>query len=118
MARILVVDDDKGVRTAMCVVLEQEGFEVAEAQNGDQALELCRAQPPHLILCDIFMPQKDGFDTIRELQKTAPKIPIVAVSGASDVLQLARKLGAVEVLYKPLSHAGLMGAVRRTIKTA
>jgi CheY-like chemotaxis protein len=116
MARILVVDDDNGIRKAMRVVLEQEGFEVDEAHNGDEALQRSRAQPPQLILCDIFMPQKDGFDTIRELRKTAPKIPIVAVSGAGDVLHLARKLGAVEVLYKPLSHAVLLGVVRRSLQ--
>jgi len=116
MARILIVDDDKAVCLAMRVVLEQEGFEVAEAHNGDQAVERIHEQPPNLILCDIFMPKKDGFDTIRELRRTVPKIPIIAVSGSGDVLQLARKLGAVEVLYKPMSHAVLMGAVRRSIR--
>jgi two-component system response regulator CpxR len=115
MARILVVDDDKAVCLAMRVVLEQEAFEVDEAHDGAQAVERIREQAPDLILCDIFMPKKDGFDTIRELRRIAAKIPIVAMSGSGDVLQLARKLGAMEVLYKPMSHASLVNAIRRSL---
>jgi CheY-like chemotaxis protein len=118
MARILIVDDDAAVRMAMRVVLEQEQFDVAEARDGNEALELVRAQPPALILCDIFMPGKDGFDTIRLLRQEFPKVPVVAVSGGGsgggmDVLRLAQRLGAIEVLHKPLHPGGLVGVVRR-----
>ena len=115
MTHILVVDDDNRARTAVRIVLEDQGFAVAEAQNGNEALEAVRTQPPGLILCDIFMPLKDGFETIRQLRRDFPAIPIVAMSGsdAMEVLRLARHLGAADVLYKPLHHAGLLGVVRR-----
>jgi len=118
MAHILVVDDDNGVRTAVRVVLEAEGFHVTEARNGNEAVDRVRAEAPALIICDIFMPLKDGFDTIRELRREFPAIPVVAVSGGErgggmDVLRLARQLGAADVLYKPLHFAGLIGVVRR-----
>jgi CheY-like chemotaxis protein len=120
MARILVVDDDAAIRTAMRFVLEHEGYEVGEAGNGNEAMEQARTGAPDLILCDIFMPLKDGFETIRELRRECPTIPIVAISGASsgggmDVLRLARHLGAADVLYKPLHHAGLLGVTRRLL---
>jgi CheY-like chemotaxis protein len=115
MMQILVVDDDERARTAVRIVLEDQGFAVAEAQNGNDALEAVRAQRPELILCDIFMPLKDGFETIRHLRRDFPAIPIVAMSGSGgmDVLHRARQLGAADVLCKPLHHAGLLGVVRR-----
>jgi CheY-like chemotaxis protein len=120
MSRILVVDDDQSVRTAIRTVLEAEGFDVAEARHGSEAMKLVRTHKPRLVLCDIFMPFKDGFDTIRELRQEFPRIPVVAVSGGAhggmDVMRLARKLGAEEVLHKPLHYAGLLGVVRRLIE--
>jgi CheY-like chemotaxis protein len=120
MTRILVVDDDAAVRNALRFALEHEGYEVGEAANGNEAMAQARTGGPDLILCDIFMPLKDGFETIRELRRECPGIPVVAISGASsgggmDVLRLARHLGAADVLYKPLHHAGLLGVVRRLV---
>ncbi|MEJ1962741.1 MAG: response regulator [Gammaproteobacteria bacterium] len=121
MARILVVDDDKEVRRALGFGLEAAGYEVSEARDGNEALTQARAQTPSLILCDIFMPLKDGFETIRELRREFPAIPIVAMSGASsgggmDVLRLARQVGAAEILHKPLHYPGLLGVIRRLLK--
>jgi CheY-like chemotaxis protein len=116
MALVLVVDDDKAIRAAVRDVLELEGYEVSEAEDGNRALQVVRSQPPDLILCDIFMPMKDGFETIRELRRQFPDIPVVAVSGGSgvgmDVLRLARHLGAAAVLEKPLRRAQMLAAIR------
>lgn len=118
--RILVIDDDTPVRTAIRVVLEREGYLVDEACNGLEAIERVNSQIPHLILCDIFMPDQDGFDTIRELRRKFPRIPVVAISGGgsvggTDALRMARHLGAADVLHKPLHHAGLLGVIQRFV---
>lgn len=118
--RILVIDDDTPVRTAIRVVLELEGYEVDEASNGREAMEHVRSRTPHLVLCDIFMPGQDGFDTIRNLRREFPRVPIVAISGGgsvggTDALRMARHLGAADVLHKPLHHAGLLGVIQRFV---
>lgn len=118
--RILVIDDDIPVRTAIRVVLEREGYVVDEAGNGREAMERVRAQRPQLILCDIFMPRQDGFDTIRALRREVPRVPIVAISGGgsvagTDALRMARHLGAADVLHKPLHHAGLLGVIQHLL---
>jgi CheY-like chemotaxis protein len=120
MARILLVDDDDDVRTAVQNVLEDDGFEVMATSNGKDAVCAAEAQLPDLTVCDIFMPLKDGFETIRELRQKSPGMHIVAVSGGGasggmDVLRLARHLGAGEVLYKPLHRAALLGAIQRLL---
>src|SRR5262245_4040637 len=104
--RILVVDDDHSVRTAIRVLLHHEGYEVTEAYNGTEAIDRARAAPHDLILCDIFMPRKDGFDTIREMRREFPHIPIVGMSsggsvGGSNALRMALHVDAASVLHKP-----------------
>jgi CheY-like chemotaxis protein len=119
MALVLVVDDEKAIRTAVRDVLEMEGFQVAEAEDGSKAMQLVGLQAPDLIFCDIFMPLKDGFETIRELRRQFPGIPVVAVSGGGgsgmDVLRLARHLGAAGVLEKPLRRAEMLGLIQRLL---
>ena len=109
MASVLVIDDDIQVRTFVRKFLEAEGYEVREAGNGAEGVKAFRQQPPDLVLCDIFMPEKEGLQTIRELQDEFGKVKIVAMSGGNhhcsqvDFLPLARKCGAVSVLHKPLA---------------
>jgi CheY-like chemotaxis protein len=121
--RILVVDDDDAVRAAIRFALEHHGYEILEARGGADAIGHARVRAPHLILCDIFMPGKDGFDTIRELRREFPQVPVVAMSGGGAVggtsaLRMARHLGAVEVLHKPLHNEGLLGVIRQFAKSA
>jgi CheY-like chemotaxis protein len=115
-----VIDDDAAVRQAIRAVLEAQDYAVDEACNGHDALERVRTRVPQLILCDIFMPNQDGFDTIRALRRECPAVPIVAMSGGgsiggSDALRMARHLGAADVLHKPLHHAGLLGVIERLV---
>lgn len=120
--RILIVDDDGRLRAAARAVLQEEGFEVDEAANGADALKTMRQSPAHLVLCDMFMPDKDGLETIRELRREFPNLRILAISGGGtrsglDVLHLARVFGAVEVLNKPLHRADLLNAVHKALGT-
>src|SRR5215203_2637364 len=108
MARILVIDDDKAVIATVRLVLEHSGYEVVSAHNGPLGLQFLTAEHFDLVLVDIFMPEMDGFETIRLFRKTSPGIRIVVMSGGSkqmatapDYLVMATKLGAMEALRKP-----------------
>lgn len=118
MARILIVDDDRLLRDATRAVLEEEGHEVVEADDGVEALRLHLAEQADVVICDLFMPGQDGIETIRELRRDFPALRIIAVSGggysgAIDVLKMARLIGASEVLSKPYSRTALVAAITR-----
>ena len=112
-ARILVVDDEAGVRRFFRLALEQAGYEVTEAENGKQALEQALAGRIDLLLTDLVMPEKEGIETIRALRQEAPGIGIIAVSGAFGgmFLSTARMLGADVVLSKPVDVDLLLAKV-------
>jgi len=98
--------------------LEMEGFEVATAPDGARALALLGRQRTDLIITDLFMPDKDGIETIIELRKLYPMVKIVAISGwtstqGSDYLQVAREIGAAATLQKPFDPAELSRVVRQ-----
>jgi CheY-like chemotaxis protein len=106
MSRILLVDDDDTLRDVMREGLKLAGYTVLEAANGTQAVRIASAQPFDLLLTDIIMPDKEGFETIAEIRDKFPDKPIVAMSGgghvgAGDYLEIAQKLGAKVTLEKP-----------------
>ena len=118
MARVLVIDDNEDFRSLLCIALEAEGFEVDTAADGHDAAERLESRPANLVLTDIFMPGKEGIETISELRKRFPGVPIIAMSGRAsatdfDPLQIAEELGAAKTLRKPFSIDELIGAVRR-----
>ena len=106
MARILVIDDDDLIRLFVKQIVESAGHEVAEAENGAYGIRLLKARPFDAIITDIFMPDMDGLETIRELRKDHPTLKIIAMSsggqiGSSDYLEMARRFGADKVIAKP-----------------
>jgi CheY-like chemotaxis protein len=116
--RILVVDDNEDLRTTIQALLQADGFEVAVAADGEAALLLHRAHPADVVVTDLFMPDKDGIETIIELKKLYPTVKIVAMSGwtstqGSDYLQVAREIGAAVTLQKPFDPLELSRVVRR-----
>lgn len=118
MARILVIDDDEWIRSALAAALRKLGHEVKEAQDGNEGLRLHYAAPGDLVLTDIVMPEKEGLDVIRRLHADFPTVPIIAMSGyfahsSGLYLHLAKKLGAHAVLAKPIEVDDL----RRTVDT-
>jgi DNA-binding response OmpR family regulator len=117
--RILVADDDDGLRQLMRLILAHEGFEVFEAANGEQALALAATIDPALILLDVMMPDLDGYDVCRRLkndQRTSA-VPVVFVSAAADVMRrnAAQNLGAVACLRKPVGPRDLMAHIRAAL---
>ena len=121
MALVLVVDDDAGLRAAARHMLEPAGFEVEEAADGQQAVRALRRRPADLVLCDLFMPDADGIELLRHLPAEFAGVRVLAMSGGGcggkvDLLPVARRLGAAEVLYKPFDQAAVVAAVGRALR--
>ncbi|MCZ6680199.1 MAG: response regulator [Candidatus Poribacteria bacterium] len=121
MARILVVDDEEGIRTALCAALEHIGHEVVGAPDGEMGLRLYREKPTDLVILDIFMPEKEGLEAIMELKRDFPDVKIIAISGGGtvvggwDPLTIAEHLGAVRTFTKPFALKEIIEAVRELV---
>jgi CheY-like chemotaxis protein len=120
MAHILVVDDQGYVRDVLRRLLESAGHDVTVARDGVEGLEAFRDRPADLVLCDLFMPNKDGLQTIEELRRGWPGVPVVAVSGGSadgewDALPAAEALGAA-TLEKPFTAEALLALLERLLR--
>ena len=122
MAQILIIDDEEPVRIVFRDILEQAGYEVEEAADGEQAIIAQRDNPADIIIADIIMPKKEGIETIMELRREFPGVPIIAISGggqipAEDCLYLARRVGAAYTFIKPVSSQELLSAITAIIAT-
>jgi PAS domain S-box-containing protein len=117
-ARILVADDDSGVRHFLRKVLEQGGYSVTEAADGKQALQQVLAGHVDLVITDLVMPEGEGLDTIRTIRRRVPDTGIIAISGAfgGQFLRPAQLLGADAVLSKPVSAELLLTNVAAVLK--
>lgn len=118
MARILIVEDSDDFRAFLQTRLEMEGFQVSVARNGEAALEAMARRPADVILTDVFMPDKDGLETIVEMRARYPSTKIVAMSGwnspqAVDYLKVAREIGAAHVMRKPFDVDKMVEVVRQ-----
>ena len=112
---VLVVDDDRDIRETLEEILNYEGYSVATARHGADALEKARALRPSLILLDLFMPVMDGCE-FRHHQRADPElagIPVVVVSAAHGLEDRVGELGVAEVLEKPLKIDRLLEVVSR-----
>lgn len=117
MAHILIVDDDDQIRRMLRRRLERDKHQITEAADGEQALQACRNSTIDLALIDIIMPEKEGTETIMELQKNNPDLQIIAMSGGSSYitpemsLKLALQFGARAALQKPFSLDELISTI-------
>jgi len=117
MARILVVDDAQDIRSLLSAVLGLEGHQVLVASDGNEALKIQQSTPANVLVTDIFMPNKDGIETIAAFRKEFPTVKIVAVSGGAprarqDYLQVASQVGADICLPKPFGLEELSNAIK------
>lgn len=119
MAKILVIDDEPAVRRAICQMLTRGGHQILEAADGIDGLDVARASRPDAVITDIMMPNKEGIETIRELRKDVPDLPILVISGnpgSQLYLQMATLLGAHSALAKPFRASELLDAVAAMLK--
>lgn len=108
MKKIVVIDDDIQCNRMVCRILENAGYGVRAALNGVEGLKMCIQERPDLVITDLYMPEKDGLETIMELRQTDQKISILAISGGSlnikiaDMLNAAEMFGADAIMAKPV----------------
>jgi DNA-binding response OmpR family regulator len=114
---VLIVDDDEVIRSLLRLTLPAEGYDVVEAQDGDQALEIISARPPALVLLDWRMPGRSGESVLTELKTTHPEIPVIVLTAEpeADVRSLAESLGADVYMAKPFSPLQLLAAVEKLL---
>lgn len=115
-ARILIVDDDAGVRQVLKSMLVAAGYTVALANNGREAMDRLGEEGFDLIITDLVMPEQEGIETIKLLRRDYPEVKIIAISGAfgGDYLRIAGFLGAHRTIAKPVR----METVIRTVEEA
>ena len=113
---VLVVDDDDDLREVLALCLEQAGYRVASAADGNEALELVAREVPAVILLDMRMPRMNGWDFASELRArsgSARRTPIVVVSAAEDAARWADEIEADGVVSKPFELPAILAVVAR-----
>ena len=118
--RVLVVDDDDGVRTAVADVLELEGYEVITASNGVEALEQVRTARPDAVVLDLMMPVMDGWTFMEHCRREelCAETPVLVMSAYRNLTETAPNLGAKACIAKPFDLGVLLGAVERLVRRA
>ena len=116
MARILVIDDDDAIRFSLKLALEDADHQVEDAANGVEGMTRFRTNPADLVITDIFMPEKEGLETIDEIKRSYPQTKIIAMSGGGrmnpeDYLEIAKRVGADRSLFKPFDIQLLVATV-------
>ncbi len=114
MGKILVVDDERAIRRALREILEFEEFEVSEAENGKQGLDMAKAEEFDIIFCDIKMPEMDGMEVLDGLLKAKIDTPVIMISGHGniDTAVHAIKKGAFDFIEKPLDLNRILVTIR------
>ena len=114
MKKILNIDDERSIRRALGEILQFEGYEVSEAEDGNQGIEVCKNGAFDLVFCDIKMPGKDGMEVLAEIHPLFPELPIVMISGHGTIETAveAIKKGAFDFIEKPLDLNRILVTIR------
>ena len=120
MQTILVADDNHEMCNVIKEILTTVGYEVLIANNGKEAVSLCRTNTIDLLITDIFMPEQDGLETIDTLRDEFPSMKFIAISGDSSIasdtyMKTAEYMGAFDVLHKPFQIEDLLGAINKVL---
>ena len=120
MSRIMIIDDDEGVRVMLRRMLEREGHTVIDEPDGKSALRHFAGDPADLVISDVYMPGMDGIDFLLRVRDTFPEARIIMISGggqleADTVLNAASRLGADRVVKKPFSVTDMLEEVRAVL---
>ena len=127
MAHILVIDDDELVRSTVRAMLESGGHETVLAVDGEDGLRQFQRQAFDLVLCDVFMPRKEGLETVREIRQISRDTPIISMTGSlpaseggrldPDFLRMSGALGATRTIAKPFRPRELLALVKECLGT-
>jgi len=120
MTRILVVEDESDIATVLEGDLKLEGYEVEVVGDGEAAIRLAREKPFDLILLDVMLPRKDGFDVCRELRRAGLRMPIILLTAKTQEAEkvLGLDLGADDYVTKPFSPKELRARIRAVLRRA
>lgn len=120
--RVLVVDDDRGMRFAMRKVLEKDGYRVDEVANGEQAVMYCERFMPDLVLMDAIMPGMDGFKACSEIQNlpSGKHVPVLIITALNDEVSIGRAFssGATDYISKPVNFSVLRKRIARLLQAS
>ncbi len=120
MNKLLLIDDDDEFRRVVGEFLRNAGFKVHLAATGEEGVQIFRAERIDLVLVDIWMPDKDGLDTMLDIRRTLRDAKIIAISGGGRLgslnpLRWAGQLGASAILVKPFTNGELMKAISKVL---
>jgi DNA-binding NarL/FixJ family response regulator len=122
MKKILVIEDEPEMRRNLITVLRLEKFHPVAAENGRVGVELAKKEKPDLILCDVMMPELDGYGVIAALRADAETVAIpfifLTAKGEKPHIRAGMNLGADDYLTKPVAKADLLGAIRSRLERA
>ena len=115
--KVLIVDDEESVVQSIEGVLEDEGFRVAKARSGEEAIKVFQQEEPDVTLLDIWLPEMDGIEVLKRLKWIAPECQVIMISGHATIstAMTAVKLGAFDFIEKPLSLDVLLMTIRRAL---
>lgn len=117
MAHILIIDDERPIRSTLREILEYEKYQVSDAENGEEGLKLIEKEKFDLVLCDIKMPKMDGIEVLEKVMEKKSDLPIVMISGHGTIETAveAIKMGAFDFIAKPLDLNRLLVTVRNAL---
>jgi len=112
--RVLLAEDDPVTRRGLKEILEAEGYDVIQAEDGQQALDLFMAELPDFVCLDIMMPEVNGYDVCRRMRATSADVPIVFITAKSDEIDkvLGLELGADDFIVKPFGVKEVVARIR------
>ena len=113
--RILLVDDERSIRESLSKILGAENYEVVPAGNGQEAIEKHAGERIDLLILDLNMPVKNGWDTLEWLVGINPLLPVVIITGRSNQSALAKTAGAAVLMEKPLDVPLLLQTIRELL---
>ncbi len=116
--RILVVEDDPAILTGLADLLEGEGFGVITATDGDAAVLLHGREKPDLVLLDIMIPEKNGYDVCREIRRADPVTPVIMLTAKGEEVDavVGLELGADDYVIKPFRANELLARIRAVLR--
>ena len=117
MAKILVIDDEQGIRDLLDTILSRKGYDVVLAESGRKGLELFRRERPDVIVLDLKMPGMDGLTVLQQVRSLNPKQPVIILTGAGtpETEQQVRALGVTEFVEKEFSLHLLGDSLKRLL---